>query len=248
MAVGRAGQSTRWSIVIDLFQLINQFAMDNFRIFCFFCTFAITVGLFSRWRDPSLAKLVRVIGQEWPVISIRETPDCSSDTSAISTCGCRGDRRGHHQNIVGFSLYGNFSDKGTHDRYIEAMENVADQVRLVYPGWVVRIYATAENSRILEKTFGSGRRNHVDICVVESVLDLSRSHLLKAHQLSPRVWRFLPLLDPMVDLFMSRDAESYIFEREVAAVQEWLNSSAAFHSMRDNINHCINLTFFIIVL
>ena len=171
-------------------------------------------------------------------IPTNEALDCSSDTSAISTCGCRGDQRGHHQKVVSFALFGNLSEEQTHDRYVEAMENVADQVRSAYPGWVVRIYSTAENSRILENTFRSGHHDHIDICVVESVLDLSRPHLLKAHQLFPMVWRFLPLLDPTVDLFMSRDADSYIFEREIAAVQEWLNSSIVFHVMRDHTEHC----------
>ena len=120
------------------------------------------------------------------------------------------------------------------------MESVADQVRLVYPGWIVRIYTTAGNSRILGKTFGTSKRDHVDICVVESVLDKSRLTLLRAAQLFPMVWRFLPLLDPMVDIFMSRDADSIIFEREIVAVEEWLDSSAAFHVMRDHIFHCIN--------
>ena len=52
-------------------------------------------------------------------------------------------------------------------------------------------------------------------------------------------WRFLPLLDDMVDMFMSRDADSLILQREVDAVQEWLSSDKAFHIMRDHGLHCI---------
>ena len=161
---------------------------------------------------------------------------CSSDYRAISTCGCRADRRGYHQKVIGFSIYGNFSLREVFMRYVKAMERISDQVRLAYPDWIVRIYLTAENSRLLETIFGTDK--HVDICVVESVLDESRSHLRRVDQLFPTIWRFLPLLDPMVDLFMSRDSDSYIIEREMKAVKEWLNSSFAFHVMRDHQLHC----------
>ena len=52
-------------------------------------------------------------------------------------------------------------------------------------------------------------------------------------------WRFLPLLDPAVDWFMSRDADCYIFQREVDAVNHWLEQKAnsTFHIMRDHPLH-----------
>lgn len=38
------------------------------------------------------------------------------------------------------------------------------------------------------------------------------------------ILRFLPVIDPQVDIFFSRDLDSRISEREVAAVKEFLNS------------------------
>jgi hypothetical protein len=52
-------------------------------------------------------------------------------------------------------------------------------------------------------------------------------------------WRFLPLLDPLVDRFMSRDTDSELILREIDAVRQWLNASdATFHAMRDHPWHC----------
>ena len=50
-------------------------------------------------------------------------------------------------------------------------------------------------------------------------------------------WRFLPTLDPQVDLFLSRDLDSRFSAREVAAVSEWLESGQPIHSMRDHPQH-----------
>ena len=51
------------------------------------------------------------------------------------------------------------------------------------------------------------------------------------------LWRFLPVLDPSVDLMVSRDLDSRLTTREQAAVQEWIDSGLAFHVMRDNPEH-----------
>ena len=207
-----------------------------FRLVCLFSLIFLIIFSCSNWRKPLPPSLVAIDTNQMPSITDEALRNCTSDTLAVSTCGCRGDQRGRHQNVIGFSLYGNLFDEEMQKRYVEAMVRVADQVRSAYPGWIVRIYLTAENNRIFKMIFRTDE--HVDICLVESALDQSRPHLLKADQLFPMVWRFLPLLDPTVDFFMSRDADSYIFEREIVAVQEWLNSSAAFHVMRDNRMHC----------
>ena len=42
--------------------------------------------------------------------------------------------------------------------------------------------------------------------------------------LQPLTWRFLPGLDEQVDTYFVRDLDGFITEREVAAVQEFLQS------------------------
>lgn len=52
----------------------------------------------------------------------------------------------------------------------------------------------------------------------------------------------LPLFDELVDVMMSRDSDSHIIDRELAAVQEWVDSKEhTFHIMRDHPYHCIDI-------
>lgn len=50
-------------------------------------------------------------------------------------------------------------------------------------------------------------------------------------------WRFLPLIDVTVDLFLSRDSDTQILPREVAAVNRWLQMNSTFHIIRDHPLH-----------
>ena len=48
-----------------------------------------------------------------------------------------------------------------------------------------------------------------------------------ASELYPLVWRFLAMLDPQVSLYFSRDLDSQLSERELAAVMEFVRSPDA---------------------
>ena len=53
-----------------------------------------------------------------------------------------------------------------------------------------------------------------------------------------QVWRFAPMVDPLVSEFHSRDLDSIVSHREFAAVDEWLNiKNRTFHIMRDHKQH-----------
>ena len=54
------------------------------------------------------------------------------------------------------------------------------------------------------------------------------------------LWRFLPLSDPLVDTFVSRDLDSRLSNREAAAVRQWLASNRTFHIMRDHWDHLVS--------
>jgi hypothetical protein len=53
----------------------------------------------------------------------------------------------------------------------------------------------------------------------------------------PMMWRFEAIDDPDVEIMLSRDLDSRIYEREVIAVNEWLQSGKLFHIMRDHPLH-----------
>lgn len=78
--------------------------------------------------------------------------------------------------------------------------------------------------------------SHVDLCFGDRILDS-----LNASNRYPPTWRFLPLLDPKVDILLLRDSDSIIFDREVDAVHEWLKNKETFHIMRDHHWHCTTL-------
>ena len=48
-----------------------------------------------------------------------------------------------------------------------------------------------------------------------------------------RFWRFQVVGDPTVEVFGSRDVDSFLLARERAAVAGWLDSGKQFHMMRD---------------
>ena len=49
---------------------------------------------------------------------------CTIDAkqAIVSLCSCKADNRGLHQNVIGFSLYGNFSDPKHFDRYVDPIK------------------------------------------------------------------------------------------------------------------------------
>ena len=73
---------------------------------------------------------------------------------------------------------------------------------------------------------------HLDLCYVRHLP--SHTDIAKVFAM---IWRFFPTLDPQVDMYMVRDLDSRISEREVAAVTEWIQSGKSVHSMRDHPDH-----------
>lgn len=53
----------------------------------------------------------------------------------------------------------------------------------------------------------------------------------------PMMWRFEAIDNSDVEIMLSRDLDSRIYEREVIAVNEWLQSGKLFHIMRDHPIH-----------
>ena len=57
----------------------------------------------------------------------------------------------------------------------------------------------------------------------------------------PMMWRYEAIDDPNVEIMMPRDADSRIWEREILAVNEWLESGKLFHIMRDHPHHSYHI-------
>lgn len=116
--------------------------------------------------------------------------------------------------IISYSLFSN--DK----RYlINSFINV-DLCFKFYPDWICRIYYDETVPfKIIDKL--SDKK-------IELIKETGKSH-------DRRLWRFYAYDD--CDIFMSRDIDSHITHREVAAVKIWENSDKNLHIMRDHPRH-----------
>ena len=121
--------------------------------------------------------------------------------------------------IIAFTLF------GSDPRYLRgALQNVL-VARTLYPCWTCRFYVDdSVDATFLKVMTEEG---------AETIHDESGDHDIR-HRLCRR---FLVSDDPEVGLFIVRDCDSVVSEREAAAVAEWLGSGEPFHVMRDWYTH-----------
>lgn len=119
--------------------------------------------------------------------------------------------------IISFCLFGN------KDKYCVGAIRNAELIPKIYPGWVMRVYIT--------QSVPSHIRCELDnFPYVELVY-------CKEDNWTSMLTRFYPASENDVDVFISRDCDSRLSEREAAAVQEWMNGPKLIHSMGDHPHH-----------
>lgn len=136
------------------------------------------------------------------------------------------------------------------------------RIREVYPGWILRVYhdksILLENKCEIEclKEPDGDYYDNVDFCDIENIPripynapDLSQAQpsdvvdvnklfvSWNASYVHSSMWRYMAIGDLFIAAFMSRDLDMEIYQREVAAVKEWLDSDFAGHIMRDHPYH-----------
>jgi hypothetical protein len=125
--------------------------------------------------------------------------------------------------IISYSLWG---EKPMY--WFGAIKNI-ELVNEYYPGWICRFYVDKNSRKDLIETL---KGDNVEVVLV----DPNGSNDNPYHH-NGMLWRFNASVDEDVDVFLSRDCDSRISEREVSAVNEWLNSDKDFHIMRDHPYH-----------
>lgn len=118
--------------------------------------------------------------------------------------------------VVSFSLWGD-NPKYT----IGAIKN-SELAPFIYTGWELRFY--------------------VSDCVPQDIVDQLENNgavVIKKGIATPTsaFWRFDPICDESVDVFISRDTDSRLNYRERMAVERWLSSHQTIHIMRDHSWH-----------
>lgn len=123
------------------------------------------------------------------------------------------------RNIIAYSLW------GEHPMYwIGALKNI-ELVKKYFPNWICRFYIDKDSKKELIETI---KGDNVEVVLVDS-----------RDSFHGMFWRFWGSEDPNVDVFLSRDCDSRISEREVVAINEWINSDKDFHIMRDHPYHTV---------
>jgi hypothetical protein len=122
--------------------------------------------------------------------------------------------------IISYGLYGK-KDKYT----LGAIKN-AEMVSIFFPGWKCRFYVTTDvPTEIIKKLKDLG----AEIEEIPSGMGYS----------SGMFWRFMVAADSTVDRYIIRDVDSRLNSRDRLAVEEWINSKAKIHIIRDHVNHCL---------
>ena len=123
--------------------------------------------------------------------------------------------------VISFSLF--LIDNEKIDFYaLGLLENIEIIHRLL-PDWGIYIY----HDHTISPTFIKYIEQLKCICIKCN----------KTHNWMGMFWRFYPLENKHVDVFISRDADSRITEKEVYTINEWLKSDKILYLLRGHISH-----------
>ena len=113
-----------------------------------------------------------------------------------------------------------------------ALHNI-ELAKKYYPDYVCRFYIDKNSKQELIETV---KGDNVEVILMESKEYIFNNQNSKFDH-NGIFWRFLPLKEEDIDIILFRDCDSRISEREVTAVNEWLETDKDFHIMRDHPYH-----------
>lgn len=117
--------------------------------------------------------------------------------------------------VISYSLYGKDL------RFMVGAIKNAQLAQMFFPDFTVRYYVGASVPTWVRSTLDL----FMDVEQVE--VDMPENHLAK-------LWRFQAILDPDVDVVLSRDVDARLGLREAYAHKEFLESDFGFHIIRDH--------------
>lgn len=120
-------------------------------------------------------------------------------------------------NFISFSLYGN------NPRYLRPALFVKDDIEKYFPGWSAVFYVDSQ----VPSSYIDKLRDFSTVIYVEE----------SAAETNAMLWRYRAINLPNAERVLFRDADSRLSLREAEAVNEWINSGATLHIMRDHPFH-----------
>lgn len=145
-------------------------------------------------------------------------------------------RRGPNQNVVSYSMRRKEDLDVFKSLYLF---NVQSSLEKYYDGWTARVYHDTSQISQSDICFiecnnhrGTLRRiNNVEFCNVNE-LPFDVKSTWDAGFMPEYTRRWLIFGDQFVDVFLSRDIDTCVFDREISAVNHWMKSGTLFHIMR----------------
>jgi len=129
---------------------IAHFSVSDYKRTFLFLSLTITVGLFvaivySRATQVNELVVNRVTAKQQdgpafvidPIDQLNYQPENNEDEDEqnfVSYCSYKADRRGLNQNVIAYSLYGNFSNENHFTRYADPLKIILSNISHVYPG------------------------------------------------------------------------------------------------------------------
>lgn len=150
-----------------------------------------------------------------------------------STCSDEGTFHSKEQKVISFALtHQNVNHIKTEHIYLNGIKENLKRIRILYPGYTLRLYTDIVLESKSKYCTIFCENNDFFWCNIHKSPSLGN-----LSKIEPSIWRFTPLGDETVDIFLSRDLEAYILKREADAVKDWLRaSSKSIHLMRDGPN------------
>jgi hypothetical protein len=130
--------------------------------------------------------------------------------------------------VISMSLW------GSKPRYVYGALRNAQLLPVYFPGWTLRIY--------VEKPAGDGSTSfqRVPSRILGKLAALG-TEIMYVHaersRIPPMMWRFLIADDSDVDIFIVRDSDCRLSDRDFTVVTEWMKTDFAFHCIRDHPSH-----------
>jgi hypothetical protein len=120
--------------------------------------------------------------------------------------------------IISFSLF------GTDPKYTNGAICNAELAKIIYPEWICRFYCGVS----IPQNVIDNLKSYENVEVV--IMDETQNY-------SFRMWRYLPIIDDNVSIFLSRDADSRLSYRERKVVDIFIESDTLIHSIQDHGCH-----------
>lgn len=127
--------------------------------------------------------------------------------------------------VISYCLFGNKL------KYCHGMIEAVLSSNLIFIGWEVRVYYSIGKQKVPESVINTLKNLN---CVM---IPFSESNTCSGEDVEGMMWRFQPLGDETVDIWLSRDGDSRSSLREKNMIDQWLKSDKAIHSILDHQCH-----------